>query len=159
MTTDPRHSDTLLLGHIMYLSKQHNVGVIDWAQTVHPGAPPSQHSNASAFPKPKISFQTTSNSSTSNSILTKSLTISEPVTAQGLYKHAPKTHPVPKHVVQQTSFEIVTESDDEGVAKIVNDEEGAILMEVENQSSNVEFVRAKGTPIKVKDKRGKKVCK
>ena len=45
------------------------------------------------------------------------------------------------------------------VAKIVNDEEGAILMEVENQLSNVEFVRAKGTPIKVMDKRGKKVCK
>ena len=95
----------------------------------------------------------------SNSVLTKTLTISEPVTAQGLYKCVPKTHPVPKHVVQQTSFEIVTESGDEGVAKIVNDEEGAILMEVENQLLNIEFVHAKGTPIKVKDKRGKKVCK
>ena len=140
----------------MYISKQHNMGVIDWAQTVHPGAPPSQCSSASAFPKPKISFQTTSNSSMSNSVLTKTLTISEPVTAQGLYKHVPKTHPVPKHVVQETSFEIVTESSDKGVAKIVNDEEGAILMEVENQSSNVEFVHTKGSPIKVKDKRGEK---
>ena len=75
----------------------------------------------------------------SNLVLTKTLAISKPVTAQGLYKCAPKTHPVPKHVIQQTSFEIVTESGHEGVAKIVNNEEGAILMEVENQVANHDY--------------------
>ena len=115
---------------IMFLSKQHNVGVIEWTQTTHPGTPPSNTSNQTQKFIPD------------HLILTKTLTVSEPMASQGLYEHAPKTHPVLKCVVQQP--ETIPESDD-----VVEIEEGAIPMEVENQLMNIEFAHAKSTPIQL----------
>ena len=113
----------------------------------------STHSSATAPP-----------SSAPSSVLTNSLGISEPVPAQGLYKHAPKApvnkgHPKVKHISKAPKPEVkaMTETDNEQLEGSRSDEEGPSPYTVENCSTNPEFARAKDMPVKAKDIAAKKV--
>lgn len=157
---------------VMYLSKQHSVGVIDkWATQVRPGAPSSHRSAASSATTHTKKTQASSRasgtappstipSSTSSSVLTKSLAVSEPTEAVGLYRRPPKAHPASKPITQQPKpvFEPVAEVDDENLVEIGLDEDGAFPLELENQSTNPEFCRAQDSPEKATQVLKKKVC-
>ena len=101
--------------------------------------------------------------SSSNSVLTKSLTISEPTTAQGLYQWPPQAHPllkeIPKKVSLASTIPEIIDDDDERDLDYVHLKDGPVQMEAENQSENVEFRQAKNTPVKEKQVTMKvKVC-
>ena len=74
--------------------------------------------------------------SSSNSVLTKSLTISEPTTTQGLYRRPHKAHPLPKEILKKVSLvstipEII-DDDDERDLDYIPLEDGPVQIEAEN---------------------------
>ena len=135
---------------MIYRSKQGEIGPIStWASEVQPGAPPSNRSKSS-MTKTHASTLTGGTTppssiipSSSNSVLTKSLTISEPTTAQGLYWQPPTAHPLPKEIPKKVSLastipEIIDDNDERDLDYIPL-EDGPVQMEAENLSENVEF--------------------
>lgn len=154
-----------------YSPKPHKVGIIsNWASEVCPGAP-SQCSATSSQKTSTSKTQTHTSSRTGTappsstapsssigtSVLTKSLAVSEPGTAQGLYRRPPKAHPLPKTVpknatlVSKVTGTIKDKQEDiEMVDGYVDEEQGPIPMEDENRSTNTEFQCALDTPAKAK---------
>ena len=153
-------------------SKTHKVGLVDeWISTISSGPPPSNQSNVSTATtrttKTKWSTHSSATappSSAPSSVLTNSLGISEPVLAQGLYRHAPKA-PVNKGHLEvkciskapKPEVKAITETDNEQLEGSRGDEEGPIPYATENCSTNPEFACAKDTPVKAKDVAAKKV--
>ena len=152
-------------------SKMHKVGLVnEWISTISPGPPPSNRSNVSTATtrttKTKRSTYSSATAPLSSvpSSVTNSLGISEPVPAQGLYRHAPKA-PVNKGHLEvkciskapKPEVEAITETDNEQLEGSRGDEEGPIPYATENCSTNPEFACAKDTPVKAKDVAAKKV--
>ena len=128
---------------MIYRSKQGKVGPIStWASEVWPGAPPSNCSKSS-MTKTHASTLTGGTTppssiipSSSNSVLTKSLTISEPTTTQGLYRRPHKAQPLPKEILKKVSLvstipEII-DDDDERDLDYIPLEDGPVQIEAEN---------------------------
>ena len=134
--------------------------ISSWASEVCPGAPlshcsstrktstttktcPSSHSGT----QPPTS---TTPSSNVNSVLMKSLSISEPTPAQGLYRKPLKTGN--KHVPASSTLQRI-DDEDSNIEMIEGGSDvnlGPIKLVDENQSTNVEFCCAQDTPLKVK---------
>ena len=143
--------------------------ISSWASEVHPGAPlsrcsstrktltttktcPSSHSGT----RPPTS---TAPSSNVDSVLTKSLSISKPTPAQGLYQKPLKTGN--KHVPASSTLERIDDedSDTEMIEGGSDVNLGPIKLVDKNQSTNIEFHCTQDTPSKLKQlKRKLKVC-
>ena len=134
--------------------------ISSWALEVCPGAPLSHcsstrktltttktHPSSCSGTQPPTS---TAPSSNVNSVLTKSLSISEPPPAQGLYRKPLKTSN--KHVPVPLTLERIDDedSDTEMIEGGSDGNLGPIELVDKNQSTNVEFRRAQDTPLKVK---------
>ena len=143
--------------------------ISSWASEVHPGAPLSRCSSTrktSTTTKTHPSscsgtWPPTSTTSSSNVdlVLTKSLPISEPAPAQGLYRKPLKTGN--KHVPASLTLERIDDedSDTEMIKGGLDVNLGPIKSVNENQSTNIEFCHTQDTPLKVKQlKRKLKVC-
>ena len=168
LTLDPL---TLFYWDLIMNSKSHNVGAVNhWVASIVPGPPPPHRSNVSSTTtktsKTKFSSRSsaaappsTAPSSTSESVLTKTLEVSEPIAAQGLYRHKLKAHPIVKKITQapQCQVETVPATDDEQNENAGDDETGPIPYVAENRSTDPEFARAQDTPVKAKDEAAKKV--
>ena len=143
--------------------------ISSWASEVHPGAPLSCCSSTrktltTTKTRPSSCSGTrpptsTAPSSNVDSVLTKSLSISEPTPAQGLYQKPLKTGN--KHVPASSTLETIDDEDSniEMIEGGLDVNLGPIELVDENKSTNVEFHRAQDTPLKVKQlKRKPKVC-
>ena len=143
--------------------------ISSWALEVCPGAPLSHHSSTrktltttKTHPSSRSGTwppTSTAPSSNVNSVLMKSLSISKPTPAQGLYWKPLETGN--KHVPASSTLERIDDEDSntEMIKGGLDVNLGPIELVDENQSTNIEFHHAQDTPLKVKQlKRKLKVC-
>ena len=159
LTLDPI---TLYYWDFIMLYHRPDRPISSWASEVCPGAPScsstTKTSKSTTYSTATVPLSSTAPSSIVDSVLMKSLSISEPAPAQGLYWKQPNT--VNKHILAST-LEIIDDkdSDIEIIEKASDEYSGPIELVDENQSTNVEFQCTQDTLIKVKQlKRKLKVC-
>ena len=131
--------------------------IVNWVTKVHPGAPPS-HSDTTTWKTVTTHTHLSSHTGTAppsttpsslvNSVLTKSLAVSKPSPAKGLYQKPHKTVSKKVPMVSETISD--EDSDIEVIEGGSDEDQGPIELEDENQSTNVEFQHAQDTPVKVK---------